>query len=326
MFSVAPMMEYTDRHCRYFLRLLSRRARLYTEMITTGAVLHGDRDRLLAFDPAESPIAVQFGGCDPEALARAAGYARGYGYGEVNLNVGCPSSRVQSARFGACLMAEPLLVAECVRAMQTCGLPVTVKTRLGIDERDSYDELAAFMTALEGAGCRTVILHARKAWLAGLSPRENRDIPPLQPEVVYRVKRDFPALEIVINGGITTLDEVERHLEHVDGVMIGREAYHNPYLLAEVDTRLFGDVREPPAREAVLESLMPYLERHLARGGRLAQVTRHTLGLFNGRPGARRWRRLMSEGAHRAQAGPELVRLALAAVRAAGAEVAQERT
>jgi tRNA-dihydrouridine synthase A len=310
--SIAPMMDWTDRHERYFLRLIARRALLYTEMIPTGAVLHGDPARFLRFDPAEHPVALQLGGADPGDLARAAELGAASGYDEINLNVGCPSDRVQNARFGACLMAEPDLVATCVRAIRaaTC-LPVTVKTRIGIDERDSYDFLCAFVEAVAAAGCRTLILHARKAWLSGLSPKQNREVPPLRYEVVHRVKSDFPELEVIVNGGIRTLDQALAQRAAVDGVMIGREAYHNPYVLAEWERALLGVAEPVPSRFEVARRLLPYLERERAVGTPLHAITRHILGLFNGLPGARAWRRHLSEAAHRPGAGPEVVVAAL---------------
>jgi tRNA-dihydrouridine synthase A len=302
-FCVAPMMDWTDRHCRYFHRLLSRHARLYTEMLTSDAVLHGDRERLLGFDPTEQPIALQLGGSDPAALAHCARIGAEFGYAEINLNAGCPSDRVQSGRFGACLMAEPALVADCVAAMRAAvEIPVTVKTRIGIDDQDSYDVLAAFVDHIAAAGCRTIIVHARKAWLQGLSPRQNREIPPLEYPRVYRLKRDFPQLSIIINGGIVDLEAVNGHLERVDGVMLGRAAYQNPYLLAEVDQRLFAGP-PPRSRRAVVEALLPYVERQLLRGERLQAMVRHVLGLYQGQPGARHWRRYLSEHAHRRGAG-----------------------
>jgi tRNA-dihydrouridine synthase A len=307
------MMDWTDRHCRYFHRLLSRRALLYTEMIPTGAIFHGARARFLAFDPAERPLALQLGGAEPGDLAFCAAQAAAAGYDEVNLNVGCPSDRVQNARFGACLMAEPGLVADSVVAMARAGgLPVTVKTRIGIDDRDSYDDLKRFVATVAAAGCRSFTIHARKAWLQGLSPKQNRELPPLDYDRVYRLKQDFPALEIVLNGGVLSLDEAARHLAcGVDGVMIGRAAYQNPYLLAEADRRFFADDRPPPGREAVVRALLPYVEAQCAAGVPVKAVTRHILGLFNGLPGARLWRRHLSETAHRPGAGPEVVEQAL---------------
>jgi tRNA-dihydrouridine synthase A len=315
---IAPMMDWTDRHDRYFLRLITRHARLYTEMITADALLHGDRDRLLRFDAAERPLALQLGGSDPQKLARCARIAADWGYDEVNLNVGCPSDRVQSGRFGACLMAEPTLVAECVAAMQAATpLPVTVKTRLGIDELDQYAHLHGFVATVAQAGCRVFIIHARKAWLQGLSPRENREIPPLHYDRVYRLKQDFPGLEIVLNGGVTTLDEAAGHLEQVDGVMLGRAAYQNPYLLAEVDARFYGDPAAAPTRLEIVERLLPYVERELAGGTALKHIARHILGLFQGQPRARAWRRHLAEHAHRAGAGVEVLQAALAHVQPA---------
>jgi tRNA-dihydrouridine synthase A len=310
--SIAPMMDYTDRHCRYFLRLLSRRALLYTEMVTANAVLHGDRNRLLGFSAEERPVALQLGGSDPRHLATAAAIGANYGYDEINLNVGCPSDRVQTGRFGACLMAEPELVAECVAAMRAAvRIPVTVKTRIGIDERDSYDELAAFVERVAAAGCETVIVHARKAWLKGLSPKENREIPPLRYDVAYQLKRDFPRLAIVLNGGVQSLDAANAHLRHVDGVMIGRAAYENPFLLAPADARLFGDAAAVPTRADIVSRILPYVETQLARGTRLHSITRHMLGLFHGVPGARAWRRHLSAHAPRADAGLDVVLTAL---------------
>lgn len=288
------MMEWTDRHCRYFLRLISPHARLYTEMVTTGALLHGGRERLLNFDPREHPVALQLGGSDPAALARCAEFGYGHGYDEINLNCGCPSDRVQDGRFGACLMAEPRLVADCVAAMRAAvPIPVTVKMRLGIDELDNDEHLHRFIATVAGAGCGVFILHARKAWLSGLSPKENREVPPLQYERVYAIKRAFPSLTVVINGGVTFAAAALGHLAHVDGVMIGREAYHNPYMLAELEQALF-DCVSPP-REAVVEEFVRYTERQLDAGVPMRAMTRHVLGLFNGLPGARRWRRELSE-------------------------------
>ncbi len=306
------MMDWTDRHCRFFLRLISRRALLYTEMVPTGAIVHGDRARFLGFHPAERPLALQLGGAEPGALAHCAEAAAAAGYDEVNLNVGCPSDRVQNARFGACLMAEPALVGGCVAAMAAAsGLPVTVKTRIGIDERDSYAELKAFVETVAAAGCRSFTVHARKAWLQGLSPKQNRELPPLDYDRVYRLKEDLPALEIVINGGVQSLDEAAEHLERVDGVMIGRAAYQNPYVLAEADHRLFGEDRPPPGREAIVRALLPYAAEQCAKGVPVKSIARHILGLFNGLPGARAWRRHLSEAAHRPGAGPQVIEAAL---------------
>jgi tRNA-dihydrouridine synthase A len=309
---IAPMMDWTDRHERYFLRLIAGRALLYTEMIPTGAILRGDPARALRFDPAEHPVALQLGGCDPEELARCAGLGAARGYDEVNLNVGCPSDRVQSARFGACLMAEPELVAACVRAMRgATEAPVTVKTRIGIDQQDSYEFLCRFVEAVAAAGCGTLILHARKAWLSGLSPKQNREVPPLRYEVVHCVKADFPELEIILNGGIRTLDQAQAQLPHVDGVMIGREAYHNPFVLAEWERALLGVAEPAPGRVEIAARLLPYIERECAAGTPLFAITRHILGLFNGLPGARAWRRHLSEAARRPGAGAEVIREAL---------------
>ncbi|KAB2932580.1 MAG: tRNA dihydrouridine(20/20a) synthase DusA [Candidatus Contendobacter sp.] len=310
--AVAPMLDWTDRHCRYFLRLLTRHTLLYTEMVTAGAVLHGDRERLLAHDPAEHPLALQLGGSDPGELARCARVAADFGYDEVNLNVGCPSDRVQSGRFGACLMAEPDLVADCVAAMRAAAdLPVTVKTRIGIDDRDSYEALTDFVGRVAGGGCEVFVVHARKAWLSGLSPKENREIPPLRHDVVYRLKRDFPGLTIILNGGLTALDQIADSLRRVDGVMIGRAAYENPYLLAEVDQRFFGSSAPPPSRHQVVRAFLPYVEMQLQGGTPLHCMTRHVLGLFRGIPGGRAWRRHLSERAHRRGASAEVLEAAL---------------
>ena len=313
--SVAPMLDWTDRHCRFFLRLLTRHTWLYTEMVTTGALLHGHCERLLAYDPAEHPLALQLGGSDPGELARCAQIAAEWGYDEINLNVGCPSDRVQSGRFGACLMAEPSLVAECVAAMQAAvDLPITVKTRIGIDDRDSYEELAEFVRCVALGGCRTLIIHARKAWLTGLSPKQNRQIPPLRYDVVYRLKQDFPDLRFILNGGLTSLQQIAEQLARVDGVMIGRAAYENPYLLADVDRRLFNATQPPPTRHEIIRRLLPYVERQLQAGTPLHCITRHILGLFQGVPGARAWRRYLSEQVHRPYAGVEVLTAALGQV------------
>jgi tRNA-dihydrouridine synthase A len=295
-FCVAPMLDWTDRHCRYFHRLISKHAFLYSEMVTTGALIHGDHQRFLQFNEAEKPVAFQLGGSNPRELAICAKMVEDYGYDEVNLNIGCPSDRVQNGRFGACLMAEPELVAECVAAMgQAVSIPVTVKSRIGIDERDSYEELVHFVSTVADAGCGTFIVHARKAWLSGLSPKQNRDVPPLRYDIVYQLKKDFPELEIILNGGIATLDQAEEILKNVDGVMVGREAYHNPYLLADVDRRFFGESKAPLSREAVLRSFIPYIREQLEEEVRLSNISRHILGLFHGEYGARGWRRHISE-------------------------------
>ncbi len=306
------MLDWTDRHCRYFHRLLTRRALLYTEMVTTGALLHGDRPRHLDFDPAEHPLALQLGGSDPGDLAACARLGQEWGYDEINLNVGCPSDRVQSGRFGACLMLAPMVVVDAVKAMRdTVNIPVTVKHRIGVDERDSYAELIDFVGQVAEAGCETFIVHARKAWLQGLSPKENRDVPPLDYGVVFRLKRDFPNLEIILNGGLLDLDQAEAQLEGCDGVMLGRAAYQDPWLLAQVDSRFYGEADRLPSRAEAVVQLIPYLEAHLARGGRLYNLVRHILGLFNGQPGARRWRRILSEAGCRDGAGVEVLERAL---------------
>lgn len=311
-FCVAPMMDWTDRHCRAFHRILSARARLYTEMVTANAVIHGDRARLLALDAAEHPVALQLGGSDARALAEAAAIGEGFGYDEINLNVGCPSDRVQEGRFGACLMAEPELVAQCVAAMRArVAVPVTVKCRIGIDDQDAEGDLARFIDTVAAAGCTTFIVHARKAWLEGLSPKENREVPPLDYARVYRLKAARPDLTIVINGGIAGLEEAEAHLAHVDGVMLGRAAYQTPYLLAEVDRRLFGATSEPLSRAEAIEALIPHVRRHLAAGGRLNNVVRHILGLYHGCPRARAFRRHLSEHAVKEGAGLDVLLEAL---------------
>lgn len=311
--SVAPMMDWTDRFDRYFLRLISRRTLLYTEMVTANAIQHGDVSRLLAFDRAEHPVACQIGGSDPSLLAKASRAVAEFGYDEVNLNVGCPSDRVQSGRFGACLMAEPALVRDCVAAMSDATeIPVTVKSRIGIDGRESYDDLLNFIDTVARSGCETFVVHARIAVLNGLSPKENREIPPLKYDWVRRLKQDFPHLEIVVNGGIGSLAEARTHMAWADGAMIGRAAYQNPYILADADRLIFGDgSRQPPSRHDIIRALLPYIERERGRGAPLHHITRHILGLFNGVPGARAWRRFLSENAYRADAGPETVRQAL---------------
>ena len=306
--SVAPMMDRTDRHCRYFLRLITRRTHLYTEMVSTGAILHGDRDHHLAYNAAEHPIALQLGGADPGQLADSAAIGAAYGYDEINLNIGCPSDRVQRARFGACLMAEPGLVADCVRAMRAAtNIPVTVKCRIGIDDRDSYDDLRAFVNRVADAGCDTFAVHARKAHLQGLSPKENRDVPPLRYGFVYRLKGERPDLKIIINGGIASLVEARVHMQHVDGVMLGRAAYHDPYMLGEADRLFFADFGAAPSRLDVLAAYADYVAEQLDAGVPLAALTRHILGLFQGQPGARAWRRHIAENAHLAGAGVEVM-------------------
>ncbi|MFM2480260.1 tRNA dihydrouridine(20/20a) synthase DusA [Celerinatantimonas sp. YJH-8] len=301
-FSVAPMLDWTDRHCRYFHRLLSDQIQLYTEMVTTGAILQGRGD-YLQYNEAEHPLVLQLGGSDPAALAQCALIAEQRGYDEINLNVGCPSDRVQNGRFGACLMAEAALVADCVKAMQDqVAIPMTVKTRIGIDEQDSYGFLTHFIETVALSGCQHFVVHARKAWLKGLSPKENREIPELNYARVYQLKQDYPHLNISLNGGITELEQIEQHLQHVDGVMLGRAAYHNPYLLASVDSLFFGVKQPIISREDVVLKMVDYVQAHLAEGGRLQQITRHMLGLFQGLPGARGWRRYLSEHAHRPDA------------------------
>lgn len=310
--SIAPMMDWTDRHCRYLLRLITSRSLLYTEMVTTGALLHGDRERFLGHAAAEHPLALQLGGSDPAALSECARIGADYGYDEINLNVGCPSDRVQSGRMGACLMAEPDLVAECIAAMNhAVSVPVTVKTRIGIDDRDSYDELAEFISCVQAAGCHTFVIHARKAYLQGLSPKENRTVPPLNYAFAWRLKQEFPGLAIIVNGGIETLEQAEGQLQHVDGVMLGRAAYHNPWVLAQVDTRIFSDPHPILSRESIVCRMIPYIEDELKQGSLLKHITRHMLGLFHGVPGARHWRGHLSEHAPRAGAGVEVVTDAL---------------
>jgi tRNA-dihydrouridine synthase A len=303
-FCVAPMMDWTDRHCRTFHRLLTRRALLYTEMVTSAAILHGDRRRLLAFGDHEQPVALQLGGSAPAQLAEAARIGADFGYVEINLNVGCPSDRVQEGRFGACLMLEPDLVARSFEAMQRAvDMPVTVKCRLGVDDQDPEADLERFIETVAGAGCRRFVIHARKAWLKGLSPKENREVPPLDYARVRRLKQLRPELSIVLNGGIGSLQDVQSHLEWADGVMLGRAAYQTPYLLAEVDRMLFAEDAPSPSREDVIEALIPYAGRHLASGGRLNNVTRHILGLYHGQPRGRAFRRHLAEQAVREGAG-----------------------
>lgn len=317
--AVAPMLDWTDRHCRYLLRLISRHTRLYTEMVTTGALLQGDRDRHLSFHDSEHPVALQIGGSEPRALAECARIGADYGYDEINLNVGCPSDRVQSGRFGACLMAEPALVGDCISAMQAAvSVPVTVKTRIGIDDMDSYEELHRFVETVSGDGCEVFVIHARKAFLQGLSPKENRTTPPLNYEYAWRLKRDFPQLEIIVNGGITNLDEVAEQLQHADGAMLGRAAYHDPWILADVDSRFFSDQHAVPARGEVVRRMLPYIEMELKGRTLLKHITRHMLGLFQGQPGARQWRRYLSEQAYRSGAGTDVVLAALDKVESAG--------
>lgn len=316
-FCVAPMMDWTDRFDRYFLRLLSRHARLYTEMVTANAVLFGDRTRLLGFDALEHPVALQLGGSEPAALAEAAKIGADFGYDEINLNVGCPSDRVQSGRFGACLMADPGLVAQCMAAMRAAvpHLPVTVKCRIGIDRQIPEEILPRFIATLRDAGCEVFIIHARMAWLEGLSPKQNRDVPPLDYALAHRMKAEFPQLTFVLNGGLLSLADAAPHLAQMDGVMLGRAAYQNPYLLADVDRVLFNDLAPPPSRIQTIERLLPWAEQQVGQGVPLHCITRHILGLFQGRPGAKAWRRHLSENAHRPGAGVGVIRDALARVR-----------
>jgi tRNA-dihydrouridine synthase A len=307
-------MDWTDRHCRFFHRGLTRHALLYTEMVTAEAILHGDRNRLLGFDPAEHPVALQLGGSDPAKLATAARIGADAGYREINLNVGCPSDRVQEGRFGACLMAEPTLVARCISAMAAAvSIPVTVKCRIGIDDQDAEEDFRLFIDTVADAGCNVFIVHARKAWLKGLSPKENREIPPLDYARVYRLKAERPDLTIILNGGIATLDACAEHLGHVDGVMLGRAAYHEPYILAGVDRRFFDDTAEPVSRRAALARLIPVIERQIEQGGRLNNITRHVLGLYHGRPRGRLFRRILSEEGQRPGAGADTLLKAIAA-------------
>lgn len=318
-FSIAPMLDWTDKHYRYFARLMSSKALLYTEMVTTGAILHGRGD-YLAYNQQEHPLALQLGGSNPVDLAACAKLAFERGYDEVNLNVGCPSDRVQNGRFGACLMAEPELVAQCVDAMkQVVDIPVTVKTRIGIDEQDSYEFLTQFIDTVSSKGCSDFTIHARKAWLKGLSPKENREIPPLDYDRVYQLKGDYPSLSISINGGITSLDEAKLHLARLDGVMVGREAYHNPYILAGVDNELCGLNTSIISREQVIDKMLPYIEAHLKEGGRLNHISRHMIGLFQGLAGSRQWRRHLSENAHKPNAGIQVVLDAHASMQATAA-------
>jgi len=318
------MMEWTDRHCRVFHRQLTRCALLYSEMITTGAVLHGDRARLLGFDAFEHPVALQLGGSEPAALAQSAAIGEQFGYDEINLNVGCPSDRVQEGRFGACLMAEPALVGDCVAAMKAAvKIPVTVKCRIGVDDQDPESALDTLTAAVKAAGVDALIVHARKAWLEGLSPRENRDIPPLDYDRVYRLKRANPGLAIVINGGIAGIEAAKEHLAHVDGVMMGRAAYQEPWKLLAVDPALFGEAAPAASARAALEAYLPYVARELAQGTRLHAMTRHILGLFRAVPGARAFRRHLSTHAVKPSAGIDVLREALAMVVDSPAELSQ---
>lgn len=309
-FSVAPMLDWTDRHCRYFHRILTKQALLYTEMVTTGAILFGKGD-YLTFNAEEHPVSLQLGGSDPVSLAKCAKLAEQRGYDEINLNVGCPSDRVQNGMFGACLMGNATLVADCIKAMQDAvTIPVTVKHRIGIDQQDSYEFVCQFIETIMPY-CQTFIVHARKAWLSGLSPKENREVPPLDYECVYQLKRDYPELVIAINGGITSLEQIKIHLQHVDGVMVGREAYQNPMLLSEIDQQIFAKDHAITNPISAIEQLFPYIELELAKGTQLNHIMRHTLGIFNGKKGAKQWRRYLSENAHKKGAGLEVVEKAL---------------
>lgn len=313
---VAPMMDWTDRHCRHFHRLLSPNARLYTEMVNAHAIRHGDRSRLLGFDQSEHPVALQLGGSDPALLAEAARVGQDWGYDEINLNCGCPSDRVQAGRFGACLMREPSLVADCIAAMRAAvAIPVTVKCRIGVDDQDDDADLQRFIESVRVAGCTVFIVHARKAWLKGLSPKENRDVPPLNYPRVHKLRQDFPDLTLVLNGGLNTVPACVEQVAVLDGVMLGRTAYHEPWILAELEQALFQQVTDLPDRVDLLQGMRAYTQARLAAGDSLGQITRHILGLFQGLPGARRFRRMLSERAHRAGAGWEAVEAALAAMK-----------
>lgn len=315
-FCVAPMLDWTDTHCRTLMRLISKHSLLYTEMVTTGALLHGDTSRYLRYNPQEHPLALQLGGSNSAELAACAKLAKQWGYDEVNLNCGCPSDRVQSGRFGACLMAEPALVADCLKAMSDAvDIPVTLKCRIGIDHHDSYQQFCDFVGSVTNiTGCHTVIVHARKAWLKGLSPKENREIPPLHYDFVYRLKQELPVLEVIINGGITTLEQGLEHLKQVDGIMMGREAYQNPFILRDVDRLFFADNCQPVTRQQVAEQFMAYSREQMQGGTRLHHLTRHLLGLYHEVPGAKKFRRHISENAHRSDAGIEVLEHALTLV------------
>ena len=324
--SVAPMLDWTDRHCRYFLRLISRHALLYTEMVTSGAIIYGKGD-YLGFNEEEHPVAVQLGGCDPQHMTQCAVKSQEYGYDEVNINVGCPSDRVKNGSFGACLMAQPQVVADCVKAMQAeVDIPVTVKCRIGIDDMDEYEDFSRFIDVVASAGCDTFIVHARKAWLQGLSPKENRDIPPLNYERVYQLKSQHPGLNISINGGITSLEQAEEHLNQVDGVMIGREVYSNPYILAEVDKRFYGDTAQPSDRAEIVRLMQAYIERQDAPYFKPWHAARHMLGLFQGQPGGRVWRRYLSQKGTGKNPDPNLLMNGLAAMRETASKAIEYQT
>jgi tRNA-dihydrouridine synthase A len=315
-FSIAPMMEWTDRHCRFFHRTITERALLYTEMVTADAIIHGDTERLLGFSEAEHPVALQLGGSDPEKLQQATQIANEFGYDEINLNIGCPSDRVQNGSFGACLMREPVLVRECMTAIgEVSEKPPTVKCRIGVDEMDDDEGLQNFVEVVKGSGVNTFIVHARKAWLQGLSPKQNREVPPLNYERVYKLKAEHPDLTIIINGGIETLEQASEHLAHTDGVMMGRAAYHTPYILERVDKRMFFEYTDKKSRFDIAEAMIPYIERELAKGTRLHQITRHMLGLFHGEPNARMYRRILSTQANKEGAGLEVYNAALDCMR-----------
>lgn len=311
MISIAPMMDYTDRHCRYFLRLMAPSAKLYTEMVTSHALIHGDVKKILAFHPAEKYLALQLGGSDPKQLAYCVNLGEELGYDEINLNVGCPSAKVKSGQFGACLMLNPLLVAHCVAEMQAkTNLPITIKCRIGVDDQDSYEDLQKFIALMAEAGCKTIIIHARKAWLKGLSPKQNREVPPLRYDIVYQIKKNFPQLQIIINGGIKTIEDIRMHLRHVDGVMIGRAAYSNPYLLAKIQNEFYPNTTML-SRAEVVEKMLPYIQNELNNGVRLQNISRHLLGLFQGQSKSRLWRRYISEHAHQKNANVEIITQAL---------------
>ncbi len=317
LLSIAPMLDITDRHCRAFYRLFSPKLKLYTEMIHAGAILHGDRARFLAFNPQEHPVAIQLGGSDPSDLKQAAKIAEDWGYDEVNLNVGCPSDKVQAGRFGACLMREPQHVAECVEAMQSAvQVPVTVKNRLGVDDQDTEESLDAFITAVSEAGCKHFTIHARKAWLKGLSPKENRNIPPLDYERVYRVAKDYPDLEVAINGGITTADAVQQHLKQVDSVMLGRIAFEDPWMLNDLAAQVFGDSAPFQSRHEIVRAYCEYIETQLAQGVWLKHMARHLMGLYKGQPGAKQWRRAMAENTRGQSANIDVIHTALDSMQA----------